>query len=259
MEGVTVVAEAGDDGFVAVFGLAVGLRVVGGGHVALGAGGRDDGFPEVGGETGVSVGDEGFWPTVEAVDVVVEELGEAEGVDGGGARGDVKEFGETADKEGEGVVAAGGEGEVGDKVERDGGPRAVGDGEGLEEPGGGEGCAVFAGLARGAGVDVGGDGVLEARPVEVLLKPSDGLLDAEMAGDRDVVGFLEERGVEGGGEVEAVGGGVEEVIEEDEVGAVAFSDGLEGALVGGVVGGFAPDVLQERGGDGVGGADGVEV
>jgi hypothetical protein len=73
------------------------------------------------------------------------------------------------------------------------------------------------------------------------------------------VGFLEEGGAESVGDVEAVvGGGVEYVVMEDEVGASAVGDGAEDVLVGGVGGGFLADGVEEGGGDGKGGADGGE-
>ena len=58
LEGGGIVAQGCGDDFVGVLCLAVGLGVVGGGHVELGAGEQGEGLPEVGGEAGVSVGDE---------------------------------------------------------------------------------------------------------------------------------------------------------------------------------------------------------
>lgn len=57
LEGVDIVAETSKDDFVGVLGLAIGLRVVGGGHVELGVGEGGEGGPKVGREAGVPVGD----------------------------------------------------------------------------------------------------------------------------------------------------------------------------------------------------------
>ena len=84
-------------------------------------------------------------------DGVVEDAGEPFCGDGFGGRDDMNELGEAIDEEDEGVVAAGGEGKIGDEIHGNGVPWGVGDGEGLEEAGGGGGGAVFIGLAWGTG------------------------------------------------------------------------------------------------------------
>jgi len=112
LEGVAVVAKAGEDGLVGVLRLAVGLGVVSGGHVELGAGEGGELLPDVRGEARVAVGHNLLWPAVEAIDVVEEEAGGGGGGDGFGAGGDVEELGEAADEDPEGVVAARGGGEA---------------------------------------------------------------------------------------------------------------------------------------------------
>jgi hypothetical protein len=82
---------------------------------------------------------------------------------------------------------------------------------------------------------------VEARPIEVAAKSRDGLFDALVAGDGDVMGLLQEGGAEGGGDVEAAVGGIEEVVLEGEVGARALGDSGEDVLVSRVGGSLAAD------------------
>ena len=142
-------------------------------------------------------------------DGVVEDAGEPFGGDGFGGGDDGDVFGEAVDEEDEGVVAAGGEGKVGDEVHGDGVPGGIGDGEGLEETGGGGGGAVFIGLARGTGGDVLSYVAGEARPIEMAGESGDGFGGTLVTGDRDIVGLLDECRAMGRGDVEAMVGGVE--------------------------------------------------
>ena len=114
--------------------------------------------------------------------------------DGLGGGNNVYKLGEAVGEGDESVEATGGEGEAGDEVERDGLPRLVGDGEGVQEAVRVVGGSELACLARGAIGQVGADGVVEAWPIEVACEAGDGLGDAKMTGDGDVMGFLEEGG-----------------------------------------------------------------
>jgi hypothetical protein len=104
---------------------------------------------------------------------------------------------------------------------------------------------MFVGLAGGAGGDVGFDRVMEARPVEVRLEAVYGFLRAEVACNGNVVGFLEEGGVEGGGNVELVGGGIEEVLGEVEVRTRAREDRAKDSLVCGILGSLPANIVEE--------------
>ena len=171
--------------------MAIGLWVVGGGHVKGGVGEGGEGGPETGGEARVPIRDEGGGPTVEAEDVVEEKLGDTLTGDGLGGGDDVDELGEAVGESDEGVMAAGGEWKAGDKIEGNRLPRLVRDGEGMEEAVGMVGGTNLACLAGGAVGEIGAYGVVEARPVEVTTEAGDGLGDPEVAGNGDVVGFLE--------------------------------------------------------------------
>lgn len=128
-----VVADGSGDNLVGVFCLAVGLWVVGGGHVELGARGEGEGLPEVGGETGVTVGDELCGPAKMPVDDIIIDLGHSLSIDGGGGGGHEDTFSEAASKADESIMASWGDGEVHDEVHGDRFPRLVGDGKGLQE------------------------------------------------------------------------------------------------------------------------------
>jgi hypothetical protein len=128
LEGGGEVADGGGDDFVGVLGLAVGLGVVGGGHVEFGAGLGGERGPYVRGKTGVPVRDHLRGPTVVAVNGLVEEGCDARGVDGLGGGFDDDALGEAIGKAHEGIVAAGGEGEVHDEIHANGLPGVLGDG-----------------------------------------------------------------------------------------------------------------------------------
>jgi hypothetical protein len=66
-----------NDGFVGIFGLAIGLGVVSGGHVEGGAGEFGEGSPKIGSEPGIAIRDDGGRPTMESVDMVVENARES--------------------------------------------------------------------------------------------------------------------------------------------------------------------------------------
>ena len=191
LEGVDVVAETGEDDLVGVLRLAVGLGVVGSGHVEGGVGEGGEGGPEGGGEAWVPIRDKVGWPTMETEDVVEEYLGDPFTGDGLGGGNDVDELGEAISEGDEGVMAAGGEGEAGDQIEGDGLPRLVWDGEGLEEAMGVVRGTNLACLAGGAIGKVSAHGVVEAGPVEMTAEAGDGLGDPEVASNGDVMGFLE--------------------------------------------------------------------
>ena len=96
-------------------------------------------------------------------------------------------------------------------------PWCGGNGEGLEKAGGGGGCSVLIGLASRAISDVLAYLVGQARPIEVTGETGNGFGGPKVAGDGDVVGFVKECGAEVGCDIEAVVGGVEEVVDDDEV------------------------------------------
>ena len=110
LEGVDVVSKAGENDLVRVLGLAVGLGMVGGGHVERGVGEGGEGGPEGGGEARVAVRDQVGWPTMEAEYVVEVEFGHTLAGDGLSGGDDVDELGEPVGEGDEGVEAAGGEG-----------------------------------------------------------------------------------------------------------------------------------------------------
>jgi hypothetical protein len=110
LKGGNVRTEVLNDGFVGVLSLSVRLGVIRGGHVEGGASELSEGSPEVGSKSGVTIGYDGLWPTMQSIDVVVKNTGHTFRRDGFGGGDDVDQFGETADEEDESVVAAGGEG-----------------------------------------------------------------------------------------------------------------------------------------------------
>ena len=140
--------------------MAVGLRMIGGGHVKGGVGEGGEGGPKGGGETGVPVGDDVGRPPMEAEDVVKVELGDTLAGNGLSGGDDVDKLSEAVGKGDECVEATRGEREAGDEVEGDGFPSLVGDGKGVKEAMRMVGGSELASLARGAVGDVGADGVV---------------------------------------------------------------------------------------------------
>ena len=110
LKGGNVRTEVLNDGFVGVLSLSVRLGVIRGGHVEGGASELSEGSPEVGSKSGVTIGYDGLWPTMQSIDVVVKNTGHTFRRDGFGGGDDVDQFGETADEEYKCIVAAGGEG-----------------------------------------------------------------------------------------------------------------------------------------------------
>ena len=234
MEGGDIGTKKGDDSFVGIFSLAVGLRVVSSRHVEGGTGEGGEGFPEVGSESGVTVRDDGRGPPVEAIDMIVEDTSNTGGGDGFGGGYDMDELGEAANEDDKGVVSTGGEREVSDKVHGNGFPRGYGDGEGLQKAGGGGGSTVFIGLARKALSNILPYLVGKTGPIKMTGKTVDCFGSSLVARDWDIVGLLEERRAEMRGDVEAVGGGVKEPINDGKIIPAASLNLPEKLLVSGV-------------------------
>jgi hypothetical protein len=94
--------------------------------------------PEIRREFGVTIGDECFGDPVEAEGVVTEEASELNGAVVNFGGDDVDVLGEAINENTDGVVTFGCFGEASHEIDRDRVPTSRGDGQWLEEAGGGK-------------------------------------------------------------------------------------------------------------------------
>ena len=121
------------DGAVRSLGLAIGLRMVGGREGEGGAEVIMEGPPKGTCKTGITIGHNGLWESMEFEDVREKERGKRGGIDVGGGGDEVTHLGEAVHNGEDGVMAEGCEREGCDEVHGDAFPRSGGDGERLEE------------------------------------------------------------------------------------------------------------------------------
>ena len=120
---------------ISVFRLSVSLWMVSCTEVEERSQLAEEFSPEVGSETWVTIGDEGFGNAVKTEDVVLEDRGKLDGAVAHFCRNDVDVFGQTIDKDTNGVMTLGGAGKSGHEVNGDGVPTGCRNGKRLKEAG----------------------------------------------------------------------------------------------------------------------------